>query len=229
MNPHQHPLDWVAPLLVGASAAIMAEVAISVLIYAGDGFVRSLTTVLAVEGMALGVGLWSAPAPGPTVVERLRRRWMTCVTSFLAATAFGVTWSLVPDLVSGATGQALGLTLLAAVPLFTCGTVLGGMSSVTRAVPPGTLREPGAAAALGAGIGFVFTGFFLPRAPVPASLIVACLVLLSAGGLVYGVVLSAQDPDGEEEEPAVATTPVLDMASAETDQIASLGGESRAT
>ena len=61
-----------------------------------------------------------------------------------------------------------------------------------RSAPPGTMREPGAAAALGAGLGFVFTGLLLPRAPIPASLIVACLVLLSGAGLVYGTVLGAQ-------------------------------------
>ena len=65
MSGHRHPLDWVAPLLVGTSAAIAAEVAMAILIYAGEGFMRSLTTVLAVEGVALGMGLWSAPAPHP--------------------------------------------------------------------------------------------------------------------------------------------------------------------
>lgn len=198
MSARQHPLDWVAPLLVGASAAIVAEVAMSMLIYAGDGFVQSLTTVLAVEVVALGVGLWSAPAPHPDLIDRLRKRWMLCLIVFMAATTFGVAWSLVPAIGSGAVGQALGLTLLAALPLFSCGVVLGGMGSVTRSAAPGTLREPGAATALGAGLGFVFTGLLLPRAPIPASLIVACLVLLSAGGLVYGVVLSAQESGGEE-------------------------------
>ena len=75
------------------------------------------------------------------------------------------------------------------------------------------MREPGAAAALGAGLGFVLTGFLLPRAPIPASLIVACMVLLSAGGLVYGVVLSALDehddesPSQDVEEPVIHDAP----------------------
>ena len=179
-------------MLVGASAAIAAEVAMGMLIYTGEGFVRSLTTVLTVEVVALGVGLWSAPAPRPGLVDRLRRRWMVCVLAFLAAATFGVAWSLVPAMGTGPAGQALGLTVLAALPLFTCGTVLGGMGSVMRSAPPGTMREPGSAAALGAGLGFVFTGLLLPRAPIPASLIVACLVLLSGAGLVYGTVLGAQ-------------------------------------
>jgi hypothetical protein len=207
MSARQHPLDWVAPLLVGASAAIAAEVAMSILIYAGDGFVRSLTTVLAVEVVALGVGLWSAPAPHPRLIDRLRRRWMVCLTAFMAATAFGVAWSIVPEIGAGPTGQALGLTLLAGLPLFTCGTVLGGMASVTRSAAPGALREPGAATALGAGLGFVLTGLLLPRAPIPASLIVGCLVLLSAGGLVYATVLSSLDDDDEAHAGAVGEFP----------------------
>ena len=204
MTVRQHPLDWVAPVLVGASAAIAAEVAMGMLIYAGEGFMRSLTTVLTVEVVALGLGLWSAPAPQPQLIERLRGRWMLCVLAFLAATTFGVAWSLVPAMGTGPAGQALGLTVLGALPLFTCGAVLGGMGSVMRSAPPGAMREPGAAAALGAGAGFILTGLLLPRAPIPASLIVACLVLLSAGGIVYGTVLGAQEVGEEEavEEPS---------------------------
>jgi len=191
----------MAPLLVGTAAAIAAEVAMAMLIYAGEGFIRSLTTVLAVEGVALGLGLWSAPAPHPELVDRLRRRWMLCLVSFMGATAFGVAWSLVPVVGTGAAGQALGLTLLGGAPLFTCGTVLGGMGSVTRSDPASALREPGAAAALGAGLGFVLTGLLLPRVPIPASLLVGCLVLLSAGGMIYGIVLGTEGSELETEAP----------------------------
>jgi hypothetical protein len=37
----------------------------------------------------------------------------------------------------------------------------------------------------------VVTGVLLPRAPMPASLLVGCLVLLSGGGMIYGTVLGA--------------------------------------
>jgi hypothetical protein len=166
------------------------------LIYAGEGFLRSLTTILAVDCVALGVGLWSAPAPSSDLIDRLRRRWMLCLIAFMAAAVFGVLWSVFPSIGAGALGQASGLTLLAALPLLACGTVLGGMGSVTRGRVAGTLREPGAAAALGASLGFLLTGALIPRTPIPASLLVGCLVLLSAGGLVYGVVLGAQAREG---------------------------------
>jgi len=205
MSDAEHPLDWVAPLLVGASAAVAAEVAMGMLIYAGDGFLRSLTTVLAVDCVALGVGLWSAPAPHADLIDRLRRRWMLCLLAFMSAAVFGVLWSVVPSIGGGPLGQAFGLTLLAALPLLTCGTVLGGMGSVTRSGMAGKLREPGAAAALGASLGFLLTGFLIPRTPVPASLLVGCLVLLSAGGLVYGVVLGAQSAEGASPPESPAT------------------------
>lgn len=183
---------WVAPLLVGASAAVAAEVALGTLLYGGSGLMRSLTAVLAVEGGAFAVGLWSAPAPGPRLVDRLRRRWLLCLTAFMLASIFSTSWSVIQDLGSGRIGQALGLTFLAALPLYACGAVIGGMGSVRVSDPAGARRGPGASVALGAGIGFVLTGMLLPRAPIPASLLVACLVLLSAGGMVYGAVLGAR-------------------------------------
>jgi hypothetical protein len=178
---------------VGASAAIAAEVAIGILLYAGPGLMRSLTTVLAAEGAALAAGLWSAtPRAGPPLVDRLRRRWLFCLLTFMAAAFFGTSWSVVQDLGGGPVGQGVGLAVLAALPLYACGLVLGGMGTVAADDVTGRLPAPGAAAALGAALGFVLTGALLPRAPIPASLLVACLVLLSAGGMIYGVVLASR-------------------------------------
>jgi hypothetical protein len=188
-----HRAAWVAPLLVGASAAIAAEVATGILLYAGPGLMRSLTTVLAVEGAALAAGLWSAPAAaGRPLIDRLRRRWLFCLLAFMAAALFGTSWSVVQDLGGGPVGQGVGLAVLAALPLYACGLVLAGMAAVAASDTTGRLRSPGAAAALGAALGFVLTGALLPRAPIPASLLVACLVLLSAGGMIYGAVLSSR-------------------------------------
>ncbi|HUF74933.1 MAG TPA: hypothetical protein VMM35_01585, partial [Longimicrobiales bacterium] len=193
MRSTAYRLAWVAPLLVGASAAVAAEVATGILLYAGPGLMRSLTTVLAVEGAALAVGLWSIPSPaGPRLVDRLRRRWLFCLLAFMGAALFGTSWSVVQDLGGGPVGQGLGLAVLAALPLYACGLVLAGMSAVAADDPLGRLRGPGAAAALGAAVGFVLTGALLPRAPIPASLLVACLVLLSAGGMIYGIVLASR-------------------------------------
>jgi hypothetical protein len=193
MKVAAYRLAWAAPLLVGAAAAVAAEVAIGILLYAGPGLMRSLTTVLAVEGAALGAGLWGAPSRGAAPsVDRLRRRWLFCLVSFMAAAFFGTSWSVVQDLGGGPMSQGLGLAVLAALPLYACGLVLGGMSAVSAADSRGGVPGPGAAAALGAALGFMLTGVLLPRAPLPASLLIACVVLLSAGGMIYGIVLSSR-------------------------------------
>ena len=183
-------LEWLPPVLVGASVAVAAEVALSVLLYGGTGFVRSLTTILAVQGIAFGGGLWSAPIADEDLIDRLRRRWIFCLFAFLGAAAFGAAWTLVPSLGEGRAGQGLGLAILAGLPLCAAGAVLGGMSVVASTDPGGRLAGPGPASAVGAALGFVLTGFLLPRAPMPSSLLVGCLVLLSLGGMVYGGVLA---------------------------------------
>jgi hypothetical protein len=185
-------LEWLPPLLVGASAAVAAEVALAMLLYGGPGFVRSLTTILAVEGFALAGGLWSAPPPEPDLVDRLRRRWLLCLFSSLAAAAFGTSWTFVPWLGEERVGQAAGLAILAALPLYSSGSLLGGMSVAAATDRGRRLRSPGAAAAVGGALGFVLTGLLLPRAPMPASLLVGCLVMLSLGGMVFGSVLGAR-------------------------------------
>jgi hypothetical protein len=45
---------------------------------------------------------------------------------------------------------------------------------------------------MGAALGFVITGLLLPRAPMPASLLVGCLVMLSAGGMAFGTALGSR-------------------------------------
>ena len=192
MTERRSRLDWLPPFLVGASAAVAAEVALAMLLYGGAGFVRSLTTILAIEGMAFAVGLWGAPGEGPELVDRLRRRWLLCLFSFVAAASFGVAWSLLPLLSDGSAGQAAGLTVLAALPLYAAGGVLGGRGAWagTDRGRRGTMR--GAPAGVGAAAGFVLTGVLLPRVPLPASLLVGCLVMLSLGGMVYGAVLAAR-------------------------------------
>ena len=86
-------LEWLPPLLVGASAAVAAEVALGVLLYGGVGFMRSLTTILATQGIAFGGGLWTAPRPGLDLVDRLRRRWVFCLVAYVVAAVFGTLWT----------------------------------------------------------------------------------------------------------------------------------------
>ena len=192
MTSRSPRLEWVPPLFVGVAAAIAAEVALSLLLYGGPGLVRSLTTVLGVEGFAFAAGLWSAPAPGLDLVERVRRRWILGLVVFLVAATYGSAWPFLPVLAEGRLGQALGLVVMGAFPLYAAGAVLGGITSAAVTDEGGRLSGPGAAAAVGAALGFVLTGFMLPRVPMPGTMLVGCLVLLSAAGMIYGSVLGAR-------------------------------------
>lgn len=231
MTTHAPRAAWAPALLVGAAAAIAAEVAVVILLYAGPGLMRSLTAVLAVEGAALAAGLHSASSlplgERSGLVERLRLRWLLCFGAFTAAAMFGTMWSMFESLGEGRLGQGLGLALLAGLPLFACGSVLGGMASAAETDAHGRLPRPGAAAALGAGVGFVITGALLLRAPIPASLLVGCLVLLSASGMMYGVMLGegrgAVEPlAGETLEPRVPTQTAL---ASEPSEVVTVGSE----
>lgn len=192
-SPGRRPrLEWLPPLLVGASAATATEVAVGVLLYGGAGMVRSLTTILAVSGLAFACGLWSSPTNGPDLVDRLRKRWLLALFAFLTAAVFGTLWSLYDAIGQGRVGQTAGLALMAALPLFASGAVVGGITVAAASDRGRRLRSPGASVAVGAALGVIATGYLLPRAPIPASLLVGCLVLLSLGGMVFGGVLGAR-------------------------------------
>jgi len=184
--------EWMPPLLVGAACATAAEVAIGLLLYTGTGLMRSLSTVLVVEAAALAIGLWSAPGPGPGLVNRIRRRWLLCMVSFLAAALYGTSWSVLQELGDTALGQGFGLAIMAALPLYTCGAVLGGMTTARLTDERGARAGPAAAAVIGAAIGFAITGLMLPRSSVPSYLLIVSLVLLSVGGMWYWAVLGAR-------------------------------------
>lgn len=192
MSQRPHSLRRLPAFLVGVCAATAAELAVGLLLYAGPGLIRSLTTVLAVEAGALGAGLWTAPGLRPDILDSLRRRWLLGLVSFLGATLFSAFWSLARIAGGSALGQGLGLAFMAGLPLYACGGVLGGMASANVGQPSGRSTPIGAPAFLGAAVGFGTTGIFLPHVYAPASLLLVCLVLLSAGGLVYGSLVDAR-------------------------------------
>lgn len=186
----------VPPFLVGSAAAVAGEVAAGLLLYSGAGFLQALTLVLATLLGALALGLWSAPTPPPEApVEAARRRWLLTLVAFAVAGVTSGAWSLLGGLTSGAVARGLGLALLAALPLYAAGGLLGTMA----ALRPHGIRGPGAAAAAGAAVGAVFTGFLLVRTVAPLAMYVYCLLALSAGALLHGGVLDRYLADHEGE------------------------------
>lgn len=192
MSGRRHPLRWVPPLSVGLCTATAAEVAVALLLYNGPGFMRSLTVVLAIEAGSLGLGIWGVRADRGDPHEALRLRWLFCLGAFLLASVYTASWSLLEALGGSALGQGLGLAFTAALPLYAAGGVLGAMAHAARSEGEGEGGGVGGPALVGASVGFAATGAALPQVLTPASLFLVCLVLLSAGGLVYGSVLDAR-------------------------------------
>jgi len=190
-------LVWVPSFVVGAAAATASAVAVALLLYSGEGMLRSLTLIIAVELVAFGVGLAAPPESGrwPVVVEALRRRWLAALLTFLAASVFTVAWTFGKGFGGDGRSQALGLAMLGGLPLYACGRLLAGIS--TAAITVGR-SSPGAFASLGAALGVLITGSSgLSRLGAP-SLLLVVLVLLSGAALVQGSVLGDVQvaPDG---------------------------------
>jgi hypothetical protein len=158
---------------------------------------RSLTTVLAVEAGAFGAGLWTTPRRRRDLVEAVRRRWIFCLFAFLGAAIFSAFWSLVQAAGGTALGQGLGLAFTAGLPLYACGTVVGGMASLEEVGFPKRRRLVGAACAVGAALGFAVTGASLTYVPTPASLLLVCIVILSSGALTFSAALESDHPPSE--------------------------------
>ena len=182
-------LNWIPPFAVGLSAAIAAEVAVGLLLYVTPGFLRALTLILAVLLSSLALGLWTAPHSDEALTERLRRRWLLVLFAFAGGSAVAGVWSVRGGLSESSTMQGIGLALLAALPLYSCGALLGGMSAPRLSHVRGPV---GSSAAAGAALGTVLAGYVLAAVLHPVSIYAFCLVLLSGAAIVHGAVIAAE-------------------------------------
>ena len=88
-------LHWVPSFVTGAASATTATVAVALLLYSGEGMLRSLILIVAFELAALGLGLGLGVAVPTTRAEALvslRRRWLFVLVAFLAASIFVLAW-----------------------------------------------------------------------------------------------------------------------------------------
>jgi hypothetical protein len=175
---------FVAGFAVGASGTV----AVALLLYSGEGLLRSLTLIVAIELGAFGVGLGMG---GPlrewsNAVESLRRRWLFALVAFLAAAGFALAWAFFAGFGASPMTQGLGLALLAGFPLYAGGRLLRGISTVRMMAG---LTGDGALASLGAAAGVLITGIgALSGVGVP-SFALFLLVILSGAALLQGWVL----------------------------------------
>ena len=186
--PMRKGLGWAPTFLAGFAAGAVGAVALALLLYSGEGLLRSLTLIVAIELGSFGIGLGtSGPAKEwSAAVESLRKRWLSALFAFLAAAGFALAWALFAGFGASPASQGLGLAFLAGLPFYACGRLLKGISSV-RAMAG--LTGDGAYAALGAAAGVLVTGFgALSGLGVP-SFVLFLLVLLSGAALLQGWVL----------------------------------------
>jgi hypothetical protein len=178
-----------APAFVaGFAAGASGTVAVALLLYSGEGLLRSLTLIVAIELGAFGVGLGigEPPREWSNAVESLRRRWLFALVAFLAAAGFALAWAFFAGFGASPITQGLGLALLAGFPLYAGGRLLRGISTVRMMAG---LTGDGALASLGAAAGVLITGIgALSGVGVP-SFALFLLVILSGAALLQGWVL----------------------------------------
>lgn len=188
-------IAWLPPFLVAFAGAAAGEMSAGLLLYSTEGFLRALTVVLVAEMAALGLGFLVSSPVEETDFAALRRRWLLAVFSFAAAAVFAGIWGLSDGAVGGdldpRIGRGLGLGFLAALPLFSTGSVLG---TITATSVPASLGGDGtgapadvaAPAFFGAAAGLLFTGLYGVPTLQPASLYLICVVAVSGGALLHG-------------------------------------------
>ena len=138
------------------------------------------------------------PTTRAEALVSLRRRWLSVLVAFLAASIFVLAWLFKAGFGAWAGTQALGLALLAGLPLYTGGQLLAAISADGSGRGGGGDGGPvGAFATLGACAGVLVTGLSgLGRVGVP-SLMFFMLMALSGAALVQGWLLR------DEASPAV--------------------------
>ena len=199
--PLRKGLGWAPTFVAGFAAGATGTVAVALLLYSGEGLLRSLTLIVAIElgAFGLGLGMSGRAREWSHAVESLRRRWLSALMAFLAAAGFVLVWVFFAGFGASPPTQALGLALLAGLPLYACGRLLRGISAVRMMAG---LTSDGSLAALGAAAGVLVTGLgALSGVGVP-SFVFFLLVILSGAALLQGWVLTSIEESMERLEAA---------------------------
>ena len=112
--PLRKGLGWAPAFVAGFAAGASGTVAVALLLYTGEGLLRSLTLIVAIElgAFGLGLGVGGTPNDWSHAVESLRRRWLSALVAFLAGAGFALAWVLFAGFGALPMTQALGLALL---------------------------------------------------------------------------------------------------------------------
>jgi NAD(P)-dependent dehydrogenase (short-subunit alcohol dehydrogenase family) len=119
----------VAALLAGAALGVAAAAGTALLLYTGQGFLRAAGLLVSSTIMAVAAGVW-AGAPEPTDGRiGSRGRWVAVIIALLTAGAFSALWNARPALREAASGGALSVLLIIALPAYTAGALLVALNA----------------------------------------------------------------------------------------------------
>ena len=179
----------LAAFLIGGVMGVMAEMAAGLILYEGAGLLRATTVVLTTEAAAAGAGLlFATRVPADEISRHLRRHLHLTLVSLGLAGILTSLWEYfggLSDMWNGG-GQALALALLAALPLYMAGSVLGLVCRAGSRDAEGGTVAGGGPALLGAAAGFLVYGLFLVPRLVPPVLVLLCMAAVSGAALLVG-------------------------------------------
>ena len=177
----------LAAFLIGGVTGIMAEMAAGLILYEGSGLLRATTVVLTTEAASAGAGLlFAARVPADDIPRQLRRHLHFTLVSLGLAGILATVWAYTRGLSVVWGGQATALALLAALPLYMAGSVLGLVCRAGSRDSEGGTVAGGGPALLGAATGFLVYGIFLIPRVAPPVLVLLCMAAVSGAALLHG-------------------------------------------
>jgi NAD(P)-dependent dehydrogenase (short-subunit alcohol dehydrogenase family) len=175
-----------AAAAVGLALGACAAAGTALLLYTGQGFLRAAGLLIASTILAVGAGMW-AGAPDGAAARPIatRTRWMLTVLALTAGGLFTAFWAAREPVRELATGGALAVLLVLAVPAYAVGALLAGLHARDRARLP--RLAPGAvatAAVAGTAFGVLLATAVLIQTFEPAGIFYGAAVLLAAASLL---------------------------------------------
>ena len=214
----------LAAFLIGGVMGVMGEMAAGLILYEGSGLLRATTVVLTTEAAAAGAGLlFATRVPADEISRHLRRHLHLTLVSLALAGILTSLWGYYGGLseVWNGGGQAAALALLAALPLYMAGSVLGLVCRAGSRDAEGGTVAGGGPALLGAATGFLIYGLFLIPRLAPPVLVLLCMAAVSGAALLVGSAVTRAadlahrekdgvDPDAAGGEEDAASAAILE-------------------
>lgn len=178
-----------ATFIAGAALGAGATAGSALLLYTGQGFLRTAGSLIGLSLAALAAGVWVGG--GDRAGRAAPTRWLLLVLAFAFAAAFAALWNGVETLRATPLGGALAVLLILAEPAYLAGTLL-----VALAARPG---NGGTGAAAGGAIGgaalgvLVASALLIPHVDAPA-VFLGTAILLAATGALHSILDPNRSP-----------------------------------